>query len=533
VSYLFGDSTPAPFSSDVLEALRDALDFTCTVASCDACIASADARKQALRAAADTEAAGLETLARATLAIASPFAASERPPRAAALADALGAFVSKKHEAAANALTAKLERDVRAVDDAVAAARDRYRATLEAYLLHRDPPFARTVKRIASTGRGRDGDAYVATIEAQWDVGLAWTIALGVPERSPWKKPVRIGDLVADLARDLEVHAPRRAGFFRRSVELRKQRLERLFVTKLIDDGTTVSVELRADVTGERGFDFSGDLAHGTVSAARTGGLSDEGAGPFALSIKDEAKLVVVLARLRALFSSLARMRIAAVAFDGKAFDGNDLELQPKLVAIVPRIVKDLAPAVHEIDRRSHAEGELVLRHELADGCRHETFLQKRDIRERIAALDEAHREFFEPLPLTQSKVASTRDDRDEHDEHDERNERLEESYRRYASMLASDAFRACKAEVRRRALKRMVLAKPPVVSDGMREAHRAAIGALQRLVLESHEPADYEMLGMAYAVIDEPGKANEIFKKAHDLARSREESQRLLLTGT
>ena len=45
---------------------------------------------------------------------------------------------------------------------------------------------------------------------------------------------------------------------------------------------------------------------------------------------------------------------------------------------------------------------------------------------------------------------------------------------------------------------------------------------ALQALVVVHRDPADYEMLGIAYVGSDEPDKGREIFKKALELERAR-----------
>jgi hypothetical protein len=68
-----------------------------------------------------------------------------------------------------------------------------------------------------------------------------------------------------------------------------------------------------------------------------------------------------------------------------------------------------------------------------------------------------------------------------------------------------------------------MVFGKaPPSPTDEMRAAHRAAVPPLQALVVLHRDPADYEMLGMAYVASDEPAKGSEMFKKALELERAR-----------
>jgi tetratricopeptide (TPR) repeat protein len=100
-----------------------------------------------------------------------------------------------------------------------------------------------------------------------------------------------------------------------------------------------------------------------------------------------------------------------------------------------------------------------------------------------------------------------------------------DESFRAYASLFSSAAFQASKPEDQHAVLKMMVHAKVPATvtpSADSLAAHKAALPALQALVVSRRDPADYEMLGMAYVVLGEEAKALEIFKKALEIERAR-----------
>jgi hypothetical protein len=69
-----------------------------------------------------------------------------------------------------------------------------------------------------------------------------------------------------------------------------------------------------------------------------------------------------------------------------------------------------------------------------------------------------------------------------------------------------------------------MIFGKAPdAPTEEMRAAHRAALPVLQALVVVHRDPADYEMLGIAYVGVEEPEKGNEIFKKALEIERTRD----------
>jgi hypothetical protein len=700
VTFLFGDSTPTPYTTNILEALRDATDFLSAVAEADERIVNADERKREFRAAADAEAARLDALVRGMLSAISTAEKGEHASPTAMLGTDLAEIVSEKHHAANAAVTAKLEVDMRAVDAAVAAARNRYRTALETYLLLRVPPFADSTMRLTLVDGGKEKeDSYVAGVEGRWDFGLTWTLELGIAESSPWSKPLRVDEIIEDLS----IRAPAQSGIIKKEVKLRKTKLGRHYVTRFVGDGTIVAADFRTEIGGDTGFDISINLNERVVTAARKGPAGDQAVGPFKVEKEDETALFTLLAKLNDLATQLPRKSLLTAHFDGANFDGNG-EAQPRLVQLVTRLVSRLEPVVTEIGKRSKAEDELILRRSLADGHREEIFLPKSVLREKLALLDEAHRALFAPLglaapprigggfsahepptfPTVRSElprsvapaeapvpepepepepaaeaapepapepVTATEDEHDvpidaaaliaavevdhtvepaappifvpappparalkpptsnalkpptrpaltlervktdpppqpvikeaapqvdaaprvdaapapeaapapppaeapaaEHDDDNPasivvrtektgaRNEALiatlkqirqmnrdgllEESYRQYSTLFTSDAFRECRADDQRQALKLMIMSKAPAtVSDEMREAHRAAIGALQSLVIQHRDPADYEMLGMAYVVIDEPQKATEIWKKALDIERAR-----------
>ena len=98
-----------------------------------------------------------------------------------------------------------------------------------------------------------------------------------------------------------------------------------------------------------------------------------------------------------------------------------------------------------------------------------------------------------------------------------------DEAFRQFAALFASPSFAGCPPKDQRQALGLMLFGKaPPSPTEETRAAHRAAVPPLQALVVVHREPADYEMLGVAYVGSDEPEKGSEIFKKALELERVR-----------
>jgi hypothetical protein len=585
VPFLYGDSTPTPFDTNFLEDLRDAMDFAAAIAEADQQIVTAAARGDALQAGAEAETARLQALVHAMLAGAASADRGEEGSATARLTSELARIVSERHEAAGESVAQRLAEDIRALEAATLAARGRYPAILERWVLVRNPPDASCSLRLEAVAQGKDKDehGYVAELIGRSDLGLDWSIEMAIPEGSPWSKLLRV-DRIAD---GLAILAPQMTGLIKKEVKRKKQKLERHFVTKLVDDGTTVRVELRAEIGEPAGFDISVDLGERLVTAARTGDDGDAPVGPFATAAEDRETLIELAAKLRASARELPKRRLVAAALDDLPFDGTNPDAQPTLVQIVSRLVAKLAPTVNEISARSRAEDELVLRRGLADGHREEIFLQKATLRDKLAPLDGPHRALFslleldaaprreaaraeqppasvrsevppsvpdllaaaavapepepapeplpEPAPPATIPPASTTKTLPPNSRNGElvatlkhiramtKDGRIGEAYRQYATLFTSATFLACRPEDQRQALKLMIFAKTPAqATDEVRDAHRAAIAALQPLVLEHREPADYEMLGMAYVAVDQPEKATEVFKKALEIERVR-----------
>jgi hypothetical protein len=468
---------------------------------------------------------------------------------------------------------------------------------LEEYLLAHVPPGAAQTLRVELVVAAKKEERrFAAELVGKTDYGLDWSIEMEVPDEGPWKAPMRV-ERVAD---GLAILAPQLSGLIKKEVKLKKHKLERHFVTKVVDDGTTVLVELRSEIGTDDGFDISAGALGDGLTVAKTGEPDDVTLGPFPVAEEDTEALRALVAKLRAMAGELAKKRLATASFDGLPFDGTNTEAQPKLVELVPRLVAKLAPDVDEIATRSRSEHELVLRRELDDVRREEIFMPKARLRENLEPLDEAHRALFraiasaldvtparvlsieisepppppppsirsevpivrrrssgnmqavvvptpanEPFPAAPARetmpqpearpassappappssgtadlVATLKRIRElGNDGH------IDEAFREYAALFTSPAFAECRPDDHRQALKLMIFGKAPAEpTDDMRAAYRAALPVLQALIAGHRDPADFEMLGMAYVALDEPEKGSEIFKKALEIERQRD----------
>ncbi|MBX3227461.1 MAG: hypothetical protein KIT84_13990 [Labilithrix sp.] len=572
MSFLFGDLSRAPFVTNFLEELRDALDFAGGIAAADQTIVTADVRREEARGRAEVELARLEALAWATIAAAEACDRGGADSASARLAAELGMLVNERRDVADAAVRTKLEEEIVVLDADVVAAREDYFPTLQDWLLVRAPPKAKQTWRVELIpGAKKDLHRYRAELGGESPIGLAWTLALAIAEDGIWAAPLR----VSRLAEDLAIVTPQLTGLVKKEVKSKRQKVDRHWITGVVDDGETMSIELRAEIGEPEGFTVTVDPS--AIALVRTGRADDPTVGAFPVAPEDEPALRDLAAKVRELVRALPKQRLVSATFDGLPFDGTSAESQPKLVEVVARLVESLAPTVDDIASRSRSETELVLRRELDDGRREELFMPKARLREKFSGLDEAHQKLFaavtrslspkvpsepslkavpseirseiaqpEPpyvrrrssgsmnavvAPLLKEKPPAPSSPSLEVGESEALKQarsaakegRLDDMFRQYGTVFASGSFASMRPDDQRQALKLMFFGKQPdVASDDVKNAYRVTLPILQALVLRDRDPADYELLGMAYAVLEEPEKAMEIFKKALDVERAR-----------
>lgn len=391
MNYLYGDSSPSPLRSNFLEFLRDSLDFCVHALETDTHILRTKERLRALRDEAEAEGGRLETFVHGvTRAIDDgPKGAADSPTArcaealknlaADALRSSLGEIRAKVAEAEAKAETE--ERTSRA--ECVKA--------LEALLVPHEPPGASTVTAIDFAAAG----TYEAQHVGETELGLAWTLRLAVPDQHAFATSATVPLRADRFARDLEIHTPQLSGWISKEVKIRPQKIERHVISRVVDDGRTTTIRLRAEPGSELGFDVEARASDGVVRIAKVGPEGDATTGPFDLEQADTAKLLELSAAVRASLQELQRVELMSATFDDVDFaDVREFR------EVVERLVGVMTPIVREIDQRSLTPTELVIRRLLANDRREEIFVAKSALREKYAALPPAQRAVFAPLGL-------------------------------------------------------------------------------------------------------------------------------------
>jgi hypothetical protein len=386
MEFLYGDSTPSPLSSNFLEFLRDAIDFGVFALHTDDAIAAIREQAHAAGTAADEETDRLDALGRAvSVAVdTSPKGGAESETSrcavqlAATSADAVGAAVAAVRE--------RLERRRAELSLEEGGQREACFKALEALLLRHSPPESEVSVRVDRAERG-----YAASRHGETRFGLRWRVDLGIPQGHAFG-----GETPMErLAPHVEIHAPEQVGWLKKEVRHKLQRIDRLVLTGVVDDGRTVMLRLRSDLASAQGLEFEVDPDGGKISAARSGPTDDPTAGPFEVAAEDVPKLVALAERVRAACAELTASRLVEATL-------GDLELkqEPSFSRLVEQLVAFMAPIVHEVARHSLTSNELVLRRQISSERREEIYVAKSTLRDKVMPLRPELRGLFGRLGL-------------------------------------------------------------------------------------------------------------------------------------
>ncbi|MBX3200954.1 MAG: hypothetical protein KF894_22635 [Labilithrix sp.] len=388
MNYLYGDSTTSTLKSNFLEFLRDAIDFAVFVLQADTRMKEGRVRVRVLGEESDAESGRLERFVTSVSRAVHDGEKGAAGSPTALCGDRLASLIVDAHRASIDGIRHDLSEAIARIEADEAAGRDACVNALGELLAPHEPPDASTVLQLGLLDSGR----YDATLEGKAEPALAWTLEVGVPEGHAWSSPMRVERLLPHL----EIRAPQLAGWINKEVKVRPLRIERYVVTQLVDDATTVRIELRTEPTSGVGVDFEVDPDKGAVTKAqRVGPADDQSVGAFDLQVEDVPLIVELAQKLRGSLDGLERRANVAATFDGAEF-----RTLPTFVDFVEHLVAMMAPICQEIAARSLTPNELVIRRLLSNDRREEIFVAKATLREKLAVLPAESRALFAPLGL-------------------------------------------------------------------------------------------------------------------------------------
>lgn len=395
MSYLYGDSTASQLKSNFLEFLRDAIDFSVFVLQADARMKAGRVQIRVLGEESDAESARLERFITSVSRAVHNGEKGAADSPTAQCATRLAGLIVEAHRTSIDGIRRTLADHIARIEAEEAAGREACVKALGALIAPHEPPDASSTLRLGLGDAGR----YNALSTGSSHPALEWTLEIGIPDGHPWSAPMRVDRLFPHL----EIRAPQLSGWISKEVKTRPQRIERMVVTDLVDDGETLTFQLRTEPASQIGFDFEVDVVDGkVVKSVRIGPAEDESVGKFDIQNEDVLPIVELAKKLRETLAGLERRPNISATFDRA-----DFRTLPTYVDFIERLVGMMAPIVREISARSLTPNELVLRRALSNDRREEIFVAKATLREKLAVLPDETRALFDPLNLDPQKTSS------------------------------------------------------------------------------------------------------------------------------
>jgi hypothetical protein len=394
---LFGDSTPFPYSVNVLDSAAGMVHCALRVCAAEGTIRSAAGRVEVLRRQLEQELHHLavaQQSARTALTTLADSAAGKPAARAALkVVEAIDAEFAQAYQdvkAAAEESTASAltlwEAERRAVVEALG----------ELVSSHTLAGAAHEII-LEFAERGYRGKMVLKT-----EFGLQAQLELSVPAGHLFARPVLVGELV----RDLKVSLPMGGGWLGGRGKLRRVRLDKMVVQAVTDaPGKTL---IRLDEFGgdhivNISFDDDASTPIAIVVVDRNRG---DAVGP---AVAPDQDAVAQLERMRALVQQSAQQlqtgqrSLTRALLEGVAVEDLDNPLE-----LGRRMIEWLAPLVNEIARRSPSENELSLKWDRGDGRREELFIDRVGLLDIIERLPHPLKEQFAAFraPATEKRPA-------------------------------------------------------------------------------------------------------------------------------
>ena len=389
--YLYGDSSTSPFTSNLLEFLRDAIDFSVYVLEADQRIRAGKERMDAMRLRTDAELKEVEALRSAALATieSTPKGADDSPASECALR--MRTACNAAAQLVVESVQKRLADDIERAQAAEDVEREGCLNALAALLVAHPPPDSSCVLKL----RLRETGAYQALLEGTCTpLGIIWKCELEFPKGHPFTAMIR----VEHLRQGFQINAPELTGWIKKEVRMRPQQLERHAVTEVVAEGSKVVLCLRTEPGSDVGYDFECQPEAGRVVATRLPATDDPTGGRFDPLESDVPKLVELCQTVQSVLVQLKSIRSVEARLGE-----HDFRALPSFVEIVERLVEQLSPLTHEIARHSLEPNELVLRRALGDGRREEIFVSKTTLREKYEKLSTDLQPLFAPLGLRET----------------------------------------------------------------------------------------------------------------------------------
>lgn len=389
MSRVYGDSTPFPHDLDYIQMLRAGVDCAVRLLSAQHSIRAAAQRSEAAEKTVQVEVAELnnlfESVQSATKASISD--GMDRTVRTAAqiIAGARGAI-----DGAVRELEAQVAAEVSQAGHIADKARETMSSAINGFLEQHTMPGSRLCLQLTASPEANSGHVTIIT-----PFGISAVFGVAIPSNHAWARPRRVGDFVPHL----EVRMPVESGWLSKRVEMAALRIDRLVVSDVMFSEHSGALRLRKAAGAGSGYQVRVDLENGVnvslTPVREDGSLGEE--QPYVLEGADQASMLNLWQSVVQSSWELMhlRRRMVSASFGEKPL----VELDAPS-AVAEALVTHVAPLVNEISRRSGARGELVLRRNLGEGKREETYCTHSELIEKILVLPPDLRSVFAQLNL-------------------------------------------------------------------------------------------------------------------------------------
>lgn len=390
MSRVYGDSTPFPHDLDYIQMLRDGIDCAVRLLSAQHSIRVAMQRAEAAEKVKQHEASELDALFDRVQS-ATTSSLSEGLDRTVRTAAQIVAGARSMVDAAIRDLDANVAVEVGQARHIMDKAREITASAIEQYLEQHSGPGSRLCLQLLA---GNDTNSGHVTVMTPYGVNAVFGAA--IPANHPWARPRRVGDVVGNI----EIPMPKESGWLSKRVEMTPVRLERFFISDVMLSGRSGLLRLRRGAASGSGYQLRVELDNGmqlSMSPVGEDGRTDD-SQPLVLEGNAQTSMLGlwknVVASCRDLMN--VRRRMVSASFGDRPL----LELEsPRVLA--EALVGDMAPTVVEISKRSGAPGELVLRRNLGEGRREETYCTHSELLEKVLVLPPDLRSVFASLNLS------------------------------------------------------------------------------------------------------------------------------------
>jgi hypothetical protein len=379
--YLYGDATPFPLDCDFIECLRALLSTSVSLLLADEQLEDLGRRAERIR---DTAAGERERVDR----VAEDVARSLQAHPHAAVTDAIQAAAQQVVERARGEIAQRRDTQLKEIDAQAGKARAEVPRALERFFASRDLPETRWKLRYAA-GVGERPQLQAI---AQTPQRLELVMEVELPAGHALTTAPRVGDLHQGLALTLPVDK----SWLRRGP--RREGLDRWFVTEVDLEGDRARIVLRkSDHKASPGLELDVRREGGRPTVRHL----EEGAGaPRALlSLEGEGAEAAhaLFAAVTAPLTQLAQKRSRAARVH---LEGRPVEKDRRPAALAADLVQAVAPLVRELAKRSAPSPELVLKRDLGNGRREETYVSRAELLALLDPLSAASRARFDALGL-------------------------------------------------------------------------------------------------------------------------------------